>query len=188
MMAPHSSRIDVLSNDEAVEAARLRGIMTKPAARTREWSILLIALAPMPLLSVTSCQETPRLSAGRPEHAARELAECFDCDEYDHIFFDYDSAKLHDEVSDIIDRQTAFILEHPSLTYTIEGHCDERGTTAYNLALGARRAETLRAALVARGADPSHFRRISYGGERPAVIGHMAEAWAQNRRAVLTID
>ncbi len=70
---------------------------------------------------------------------------------------------------------------------TIEGHCDERGTREYNLALGERRANAAKNYLVALGIDPNRIRTISYGKERPAVIGSNEAAWAQNRRAVTVV-
>jgi peptidoglycan-associated lipoprotein len=106
----------------------------------------------------------------------------------DRIFFDFDSSLINPEARAIIERQVAFAKQHPQMTYTIEGHCDERGTREYNLALGERRAEADRTAWVALGIDPGRLQTVSYGKERPAVIGHDAAAWAQNRRAVSVIN
>ena len=88
----------------------------------------------------------------------------------------------------IVERQVAFAKQHPNVTFTIEGHCDERGTSEYNLAIGERRAEADRTAWVALGIDPARLHTVSYGKERPAAIGHDAAAWAQNRRAVSVIN
>jgi peptidoglycan-associated lipoprotein len=68
----------------------------------------------------------------------------------------------------------------------VEGHCDERGTTEYNLALGQRRAKAVRDALVQQGVDANHLDTVSYGEERPVAMGHDEAAWSQNRRSVLT--
>jgi len=106
----------------------------------------------------------------------------------DRIFFDTDSSIINPEARAIVERQVAFAKQHPATTYTIEGHCDERGTREYNLALGERRAEADRTAWVALGIEPARLHTVSYGKEHPAVIGHDAAAWAQNRRAVSVIN
>ncbi len=106
----------------------------------------------------------------------------------DRIFFDTDSSIINPEARAITERQVAFAKQHPNVTFTIEGHCDERGTREYNLALGERRAEADRNAWVALGIDPARLHTVSYGKERPAAIGHDAAAWAQNRRAVSVIN
>jgi peptidoglycan-associated lipoprotein len=74
------------------------------------------------------------------------------------------------------------------VSVTVEGHCDERGTREYNLALGERRATAVRNALVALGISPNRIKTISYGKERPAVLGSNEAAWAQNRRGVTVIN
>jgi len=117
------------------------------------------------------------------------VIDCWsNCGFGDRIFFDYDSSKISPEAKAIIDRQVAFAKISPDLTFTIEGHCDERGTREYNLALGARRAEVLRAAWVALGIDPARLRTVSYGNERPAVVDHSEVAWTLNRRAVAVVN
>ena len=83
-----------------------------------------------------------------------------------------------------LDAIGAWLVEHPGENVTIEGHCDERGTREYNLALGERRAQAVANYLAAAGVDPSRMRTINYGKERPAMDGASEAAWAQNRRAV----
>jgi peptidoglycan-associated lipoprotein len=78
--------------------------------------------------------------------------------------------------------------QYPQVTITIEGHCDERGTREYNLALGERRAAATKSYLVALGVSPDRLSTISYGKERPAVLGSNESAWAQNRRAVFVVN
>ena len=87
-----------------------------------------------------------------------------------------------------LDRQAAFLNAKPAYRVKIEGHADERGTREYNLALGERRASATRDYLVARGVDGSRIRIVSYGKERPAVVGSNEDAWAKNRRSVTVLN
>lgn len=104
------------------------------------------------------------------------------------VFFGFDSAVLSDKAQATLDRQAAFLTSNPALRITIEGHCDERGTREYNLALGERRASASRDYLVAKGVDPARIRTVSYGKERPAVVGSNAAAWAKNRRSETVLN
>src|SRR5947207_15776146 len=106
----------------------------------------------------------------------------------DRIFFAYDSAEISSEGQQILKRQADWLRRYPNVTVTIEGHCDERGTREYNLALGERRAQAVKNVLVASGIPASRITTISYGKERPAVVGSSEEAYAQNRRAVTTVN
>ena len=106
----------------------------------------------------------------------------------DRVLFDYDSSKLSSESKLTLDKQSRFLRVNSDLTFTIEGHCDERGTREYNLALGEKRATAVRDYLVIEGISPDRIRVISYGKEKPAVVGSNDMAWSKNRRAVTTID
>ena len=106
----------------------------------------------------------------------------------DRVLFDYDSAELSNDAKLILDKQSRFLRANTDLTFTIEGHCDERGTREYNLALGEQRATAVRDYLVIEGISPDRLRVISYGKEKPAVVGANDMAFAKNRRAVTTID
>jgi len=99
------------------------------------------------------------------------------------VYFDFDSAALQQEGRDTLTQNAAGIKANASLAVRIEGHCDERGTVEYNLALGDRRARAAREALVSMGISGNKLRTISYGKERPADPGHNESAWAMNRRA-----
>ncbi|TNE28952.1 MAG: peptidoglycan-associated lipoprotein Pal [Alphaproteobacteria bacterium] len=105
----------------------------------------------------------------------------------DRVFFDYDQYTLRSDARETIERQATWLKQHGHLTFVIEGHCDERGTREYNLALGERRAQAVRNYLVALGIEPSRIQVISYGKERPAALGANPNAWAQNRRGVVVI-
>jgi peptidoglycan-associated lipoprotein len=102
----------------------------------------------------------------------------------DRVYFDYDSAELRPDAQALLGEIGAWLVEHPNANVTIEGHCDERGTREYNLALGERRATAVANYLAAVGVDLSRMQTVSYGKERPAVDGSDESAWAQNRRAV----
>jgi peptidoglycan-associated lipoprotein len=104
------------------------------------------------------------------------------------VYFDFDSSALSSASEAILSRQAAFLKANPSLTVVIEGHADERGTREYNLALGERRASAARDYLLAQGINAARVRTVSYGKERPAVVGSNKTAWAKNRRAATVIN
>ncbi len=106
----------------------------------------------------------------------------------DRVFFAFDSSVLDDAARQTLERQAAWLKQFPAVSVTIEGHCDERGTREYNLALGDRRANAAKSYLVALGVSPDRIRTISYGKERPADPGHDETAWALNRRAVTVVN
>ena len=105
----------------------------------------------------------------------------------DRVFFDFDKSDLKPDARATLEKQAAWLKRFPSITVTIEGHCDERGTREYNLALGERRANAAKDFLVALGINPGRLNTVSYGKERPVAFGHDEAAWAQNRRAVMTV-
>jgi len=105
----------------------------------------------------------------------------------DRVFFDLDKSTLKDEGKATLQRQAAWAQKYPNLTFSIEGHADERGTREYNLALGGRRATAAKDFLVANGVDASRLKTISYGKERPVCLESNEDCWAQNRRAVTVV-
>ena len=105
----------------------------------------------------------------------------------DRVFFETDSYTLTAEGRALLDAQAAYLMQYPNVTVTIEGHCDERGTREYNLALGERRANSVRNYLESRGVAATRMTTISWGKERPAAPGSSEDAWAQNRRAVTVL-
>lgn len=105
----------------------------------------------------------------------------------DTVLFEFDSAVVTPRAEPTVRDWAGWMQQFPAVVVVIEGHCDERGTREYNLALGDRRANAVRNLLIALGVQPNRVATISYGKERPAVSGHDEAAWAQNRRAVLTI-
>ena len=105
----------------------------------------------------------------------------------DRVFFELDRSELSQEARQTLDRQAAWLKRYPAVRVTLEGHCDERGTREYNMALGARRANAARAYLVALGIQSARIQTVSYGAERPAVLGTGEAVWSQNRRAVTVV-
>jgi peptidoglycan-associated lipoprotein len=106
----------------------------------------------------------------------------------DRVFFGYDKSDLTTDSQSTLDRQAAWLQKHPSVRISVEGHCDERGTREYNLALGERRASAVKDYLVARGIDGGRISTISYGKEKPVALGNDKSAWSQNRRGVTEIN
>lgn len=106
----------------------------------------------------------------------------------DRVFFGYDQYDLTSEARSQIEQQVRWLKQYPNLNVTVEGHCDERGTREYNLALGEKRAMAVRNFMIALGISPSRIQTISYGKERPAVLGSDESSWAQNRRAVTVVE
>ena len=106
----------------------------------------------------------------------------------DRVLFDYDSAKLDSSAKILLDAQSRFLRANTDLNFIVEGHADERGTREYNLALGEQRATAVRDYLVIQGIDSDRIKVISYGKEKPAVVGSNTMAWSKNRRAVTIID
>ena len=106
----------------------------------------------------------------------------------DTVLFGFDQYDLSSEARATLDRQAAWLRANPQRAITIEGHCDERGTREYNLALGERRANSVKNYLVTVGIPANRIRTLSYGKERPASIGASEAAWAQNRRGVTVVN
>jgi peptidoglycan-associated lipoprotein len=105
----------------------------------------------------------------------------------DTIHFGTDLYDVDSSAAAILDAQAAWLAKYPNIRITIEGHCDERGTREYNLALGDRRANAAKNYLAGKGINASRMSTISYGKERPAAMGSDESSWAQNRRAVTVL-
>ena len=106
----------------------------------------------------------------------------------DRVFFGYDSSELDSDAQELLQDQVAWLKQYSDVSVTIEGHCDERGTREYNLALGEKRAQSVKNYLISLGVSESRVSTISYGKERPAVIGSNDGAWSQNRRSVTKVN
>lgn len=105
----------------------------------------------------------------------------------DTVRFEEDQSELTSEARNTLDKQSQWLAKYANYNFVIEGHADERGTREYNLALGSRRAQTVRDYLAAKGIPSSRFRTISYGKERPIAGCDTSSCWSQNRRGVTTL-
>jgi len=106
----------------------------------------------------------------------------------DRVFFGYDSYNLSPEAISQLELQAQWLRQYPSVNILVGGHADERGTREYNLALGDRRANAAKNYLVSLGVSPTRIQTISYGKERPEMLGANSESWAKNRRAVTNVQ
>ncbi len=106
----------------------------------------------------------------------------------DRVFFDFNKYGIRADSQKTLKAQAGWLQRNSSLSITIEGHCDERGTREYNLALGEQRANAVKDYLVALGVSASRITTISYGEERPVALGHNDSAWTQNRRGVTKVN
>jgi len=121
----------------------------------------------------------PAVPGAQPAPAAVPLQD---------IFFDFDKSNIRDDQRAALNQDVSWLKGNPAAKITIEGHADERGTNEYNLALGERRAKATRDYLVAAGVDTARISIVSYGEERPFVLGHDESAWKWNRRAHFVIS
>jgi peptidoglycan-associated lipoprotein len=121
------------------------------------------------------------------ERRVKEAAPSVESLTFEKVYFDFDKYDLTAEARDILAEHARLLKNFPNVKLLIEGHCDERGTIEYNLALGERRANAVKSYLTNYGIHPDRVYTISYGKERPVDGGHTEEAWAKNRRAAFNI-
>lgn len=143
-----------------------------------------VAEAPAPAPAPTMAPPPPPPSGpavGTQEHFAQAVGSSTT------IYFDTDRFNIDTQDAAALQAQAQYFARYPQITFTIEGHADERGTREYNLALGEKRADSARAYLVSLGVDASRISVVSYGKERPVALASDEAAWAQNRRAASVI-
>jgi len=138
-------------------------------------------------LAIAGCAKQPE-TAAMSSAAVPGSEQDFVVNVGDRVFFDTDSTDLSDQARATLDKQAQWLNIYNRYAFTIEGHADERGTREYNIALGARRAQTVREYLVSRGVSAQRMRTISYGKERPVATCDDISCWSQNRRAVIVLD
>jgi peptidoglycan-associated lipoprotein len=129
--------------------------------------------------------ETPATPAPAPAAAAAAVPGASPLKD---VFFDYDKAALRDDQKAALSENIGWLKGNAGAKALIEGHCDERGTAEYNLGLGERRAKTVKDYLIAAGIAADRISTISYGKERPFVLGHDESAWKWNRRSHFVIQ
>ena len=123
---------------------------------------------------------------GGSECESREARD-FMSNAEDRVFFNFDSSAITNNAAEVLKTQAEWLNKHKNVNVIVQGYCDERGTREYNLALGERRANAVKQYLVSLGVAADRISTISYGKERPAVLGSNEAAWAQNRRAVTVV-
>lgn len=137
--------------------------------------------------------EEERLAAVRAEQLKAEAAQRDQTTAKNRfvnemVYFAFDDASLDQQAQEVLREKAVWLRDNPDASVIIEGHTDERGTNAYNLALGERRAESVKSFLVNLGVDASRLTTISYGEERPIAFGQTEAAWAQNRRVAFVVE
>jgi len=150
-------------------------------------SAAMVAVIIVAALAMAGCAKTAdqNLAGGA---AAPGSQQDFVVNVGDRVFFETDSSELTDQARATLDKQAQWLNNYNRYSFTVEGHADERGTREYNIALGARRAETVRQYLVSRGIAGQRMRTISYGKERPVALCNDISCWSQNRRVVTVLD
>lgn len=147
------------------------------------------------LLLVAACQTAPSEEAGAggtggagtSQEIVMGSAQDFEVNVGSRVYFAFDSYALDSSAQQTLRSQAAWMQKYPNVTAVVEGHADERGTREYNLALGERRAKAAYDYLVSLGVPASRLSTVSYGKERPAVVGSNEAAWSQNRRAYTNV-
>jgi peptidoglycan-associated lipoprotein len=140
-------------------------------------------------LAIAGCAKQPDQTAALAAGAAAPGSQQdFVVNVGDRVFFDTDSSELTPQARATLDKQAQWLNNYNRYSFTIEGHADERGTREYNIALGARRAQTVREYLASRGIAPQRMHTISYGKERPVAVCDDISCWSQNRRAVTALN
>jgi peptidoglycan-associated lipoprotein len=145
-------------------------------------SVLLIGASACSKKTVQMPESTPQTTRAEPEKIAPPMAEAPASIELKDIYFEFDQSRIRSDAMNTLNANGKALLADPTVRVTLEGHCDERGTVEYNLALGDRRARSSKDYLVSYGIDAARLSTVSYGEERPFVQGHVESAWSQNRR------
>ena len=148
-----------------------------------------IAAVLVAALAIAGCANKANdLAGGLGGGAAPGSQQDFVVNVGDRVFFESDSTELTPQSVATLEKQAQWLQGYPQYTFTVEGHADERGTREYNIALGAKRAQTVRDYLASRGIQVQRMRTISYGKERPVAVCNDISCWSQNRRAVTVLN
>ena len=151
--------------------------------------MMKITLAVLALFVLTGCNTKKKMPNEGMMNQGEETSLMKDFEKHagNAVWFAYDSSALSEKAKEELERQACWLAKHPEVKATVEGHCDERGTREYNLALGERRAESARKFLTHKGVSRDRLNTISYGKDRPFMMGNTEEAFACNRRAVTVV-
>ena len=141
-------------------------------------------------LAISACANKPEenAQASAAGQATPGSQQDFVVNVGDRVFFETDSSELTPQSRATLDKQAQWLTNYNQYAFTLEGHADERGTREYNIALGARRAQTVRDYLTSRGIQANRMRTISYGKERPVAVCNDISCWSQNRRVVTVLN
>lgn len=139
-------------------------------------------------LAMAACTKPPDPTGAMAGTAVPGSQQDFVVNVGDRVFFETDSTELTPQATATLDKQAQWLNLYNRYAFTIEGHADERGTREYNIALGARRAQTVREYLAARGVSTQRMNTISYGKERPVAVCNDISCWSQNRRVVTVLN
>lgn len=162
----------------------------------RRWIMVLVEIGLVGVVAVSGCKKRPKVGPTGvgdvggitgSDLYGQGLAERFEggreiAGQFTPVYFDYDSAVIKEGERGKIETVASHLKRNPAVQLVVEGHCDERGSNEYNLALGERRALAVRAYLIGLGIDGNRIQTRSYGEERPVAMGHDESAWSQNRR------
>ena len=139
------------------------------------------------VIALSACSTLSESSLFGGSECESKMARDFMANAEDRVFFAFDSSAISSDAAEALKSQAKWLKKHEQVKVVVQGYCDERGTREYNLALGERRANAVKQYLVSKGVAADRISTISYGKERPAVLGSNEAAWAQNRRAVTVV-
>ena len=144
------------------------------------------------IFSLISCGTTAKKSTDMDKIKLKDIQVNSDSDSQDAgaletVYFPFNSSDLRENAQKSLEQNASFLNKFRTLKIQVEGHCDERGSTQYNLALGEKRAQTIKDYLVASGVEPSRITTISFGKERPISLNHDEVSWSKNRRGNFVI-
>lgn len=176
----------LLMSSCATQEAQVSDVM-EPATPEEAEKVMEAEEAEIEDTATDAAEEARRQARLKELEAAQRMADEVRKFESESIYFDFDKSHLKPEAKDVLRKKADWLSNNASYSVRIEGHCDERGTNEYNLALGERRAHSAKKFLMALGISDDRISTISYGEERPAVLGHNEEAWEKNRRDELKL-
>ena len=157
------------------------------------WVLVALLVLPVMSMALTSCggkevvEEQPPAGPTPEEIARQEYLQMKDVFVNEYVYFDFDKYNIRPDMESVMQYKGDFMTKYGNVVVEVQGHCDERGTEAYNMALGDRRANSCRNWLEAAGIMASRLTTVSYGEERPIDMGHDEAAWAKNRRAEFVV-